>query len=195
MSSINIFRYKFTDDFMAELNRFAKIHQYDERKDFKEAWSQWLNDYEDEVGQEVRRLVGLGYEGNIIDKMFKSARYYFRKKSAVKLEPKQRREYVSLDKKVLESMDIHIETNMDDEDYQPKSGFVDFCKENEDMLKETIQQMLAKGLQGEDIQDKIKKTYKNRYFMLVQRQTQKNEEQKTESRTNEEEPNEEEPNK
>ena len=195
MSSINIFRYKFTDDFMAELNRFAKIHQYDERKDFKEAWSQWLNDYEDEVGQEVRRLVGLGYEGNIIDKMFKSARYYFRKKSAVKLEPKQRREYVSLDKKVLESMDIHIETNMDDEDYQPKSGFVDFCKENEDMLKEAIQQMLAKGLQGEDIQDKIKKTYKNRYFMLVQRQTQKNEEQKTESRTNEEEPNEEEPNK
>ena len=195
MSSINIFRYKFTDDFMAELNRFAKIHQYDERKDFKEAWSQWLNDYEDEVGQEVRRLVGLGYEGNIIDKMFKSARYYFRKKSAVKSEPKQRREYVSLDKKVLESMDIHIETNMDDEDYQPKSGFVDFCKENEEMLKETIQQMLAKGLQGEDIQDKIKKTYKNRYFMLVQRQTQKNEEQKTESRTNEEEPNEEEPNK
>lgn len=194
MSSINIFRYKFTDDFMAELNRFAKIHQYDERKDFKEAWSQWLNDYEDEVSQEVRRLVGLGYEGNIIDKMFKSARYYFRKKSAVKSEPKQRREYVSLDKKVLESMDIHIETNMDDEDYQPKSGFVDFCKENEDMLKETIQQMLAKGLQGEDIQDKIKKTYKNRYFMLVQRQTQKtetrtNDEQKTETQTNEEEPN------
>ncbi len=189
MSSVNIFRYKFTDDFMAELNRFAKIHQYDERKDFKEAWSQWLNDYEDEVSQEVRRLVGLGYEGNIIDKMFKSARYYFRKKSAIKTEPKQRREYVSLDKKVLESMDIHIETNMDDEDYQPKSGFVDFCKENEDMLKETIQQMLAKGLQGEDIQDKIKKTYKNRYFMLVQRQTQRTEEQKTETQPNEEEPN------
>ena len=186
MSSVNIFRYKFTDDFMAELNRFAKIHQYDERKDFKEAWSQWLNDYEDEVSQEVRRLVGLGYEGNIIDKMFKSARYYFRKKSAVKSEPKQRREYVSLDKKVLESMDIHIETNMDDEDYQPKSGFVDFCKENEDMLKEAIQQMLAKGLQGEDIQDKIKKTYKNRYFMLVQRQTQR-----TEARTNEEQTNDE----
>lgn len=195
MSSVNIFRYKFTDDFMAELNRFAKIHQYDERKDFKEAWTQWLDDYEDEVSQEVRRLVGLGYEGNIIDKMFKSARYYFRKKSAVKSEPKQRREYVSLDKKVLESMDIHIETNMDDEDYQPKSGFVDFCKENEDMLKEAIQQMLAKGLQGEDIQDKIKKTYKNRYFMLVQRQTQTSEEQKTESRTNEEQTNEEEPNK
>ena len=195
MSSVNIFRYKFTDDFMAELNRFAKIHQYDERKDFKEAWSQWLNDYEDEVSQEVRRLVGLGYEGNIIDKMFKSARYYFRKKSAIKTEPKQRRDYVSLDKKVLESMDIHIETNMDDEDYQPKSGFVDFCKENEDMLKETIQQMLAKGLQGEDIQDKIKKTYKNRYFMLVQRQTQTSEEQKTESRTNEEQTNKEEPNK
>ena len=39
-----IYRYKFTEEFMSELFEFSKIHQYDERKDFKEAWKQWTED-------------------------------------------------------------------------------------------------------------------------------------------------------
>ncbi len=35
-NSINIFRFKFTQEFMSELYKFSKIHQYDHRKDFKE---------------------------------------------------------------------------------------------------------------------------------------------------------------
>jgi TctA family transporter len=34
----SIYRYKFTQEFMDELYKFSKIHQYDERADFKEAW-------------------------------------------------------------------------------------------------------------------------------------------------------------
>ena len=33
-----IYRFKFTEQFMEELYKFSKIHQYDDRKDFKEAW-------------------------------------------------------------------------------------------------------------------------------------------------------------
>ena len=40
----NIYRYKFTDDFTSELFKFSKIHQYDHRKDFKEAWEIWMED-------------------------------------------------------------------------------------------------------------------------------------------------------
>ena len=40
----NIFRYKFSDDFIGELFKFSKIHQYDHRADFKEAWKIWLDD-------------------------------------------------------------------------------------------------------------------------------------------------------
>ena len=36
--NINIYRYKFTTEFMNDLFIFSKIHQYDHRSDFKEAW-------------------------------------------------------------------------------------------------------------------------------------------------------------
>jgi hypothetical protein len=75
--SYAIFRYKFTQEFMDQLYQFSKIHQYDDRKSFKEAWLQWVIDNEELVGSEVTRLADLGYKGDIIDKMFKSGRYYF----------------------------------------------------------------------------------------------------------------------
>ena len=80
----NIYRYKFADDVCAELDRFSKVHQYDDRVTFKEAWTEWTNDSEDLISAEVRRLTNLGYEGDVVDKMYKSARYYYRKKSTVK---------------------------------------------------------------------------------------------------------------
>ena len=92
----NIYRYKFEEVFVEQLSRFAKIHQYDHRKDFKEAWTKWMDENEEIVSEEVRRLVSLDYKGDIIDKMFKSARYYFRKKSTEKKAPCERRDYVGV---------------------------------------------------------------------------------------------------
>jgi hypothetical protein len=163
-----IFRFKFTENFMEELSDFSKIHQYDHRKDFKEAWVKWTAENEELVTKEVERLLILGYpneEDIVDDKMFKSARYYFRKKSSVKVEPKQRRQYIGVDHELLETMDRHIIANIHNDDYKPKSAFVMFCKENEDVLKQTITKMDTSDVKM--IQDKIKKTYKNRYFMLT----------------------------
>ena len=163
-----IFRFKFTEEFMEELHNFSKIHQYDHRKDFKEAWVKWTEENQDIIAKEVDRLVAMGYpnEDDIVDdKMFKSARYYFRKKSAIKPEPKQRRQYIGVDHELLETMDIHIRTNIYNDDYKPKTAFVMFCKEYESILRQTIERMSISD--AKMIQDKIKKTYKNRYFMLT----------------------------
>lgn len=163
-----IFRFKFTEEFMKELYQFSKIHQYDHRKDFKEAWLLWLDENMDLVRTEIERLFQLGYEGNVIDKMFKSARYYFRKKSTTKVVPKQRRQYISINHNVLEAMDEHIKKNRKDSDYQPKNGFITFCKDNEIIMKECIKTMMDNNIQDvELIENKLKKTYKNRYFMLI----------------------------
>lgn len=163
-----IYRFKFTEGFMEELYKFSKIHQYDERKDFKEAWNIWTEENEDIINEEMRRMNMLGYEGNVLDKMFKSARYYFRKKSTEKVVPKQRRQYISVNKELLNAMDNHIEENIYKKDYQPKKAFVSFCKENEKILTETITQIYSQGIRDSDlIEDKIKKTYKNRYFILT----------------------------
>jgi len=165
---ILIYRFKFTEEFMEELYNFSKIHQYDERKDFKEAWKNWTEDNETIIDDEMRRLLNLGYEGDVLDKMFKSARYYFRKKSTEKKEPKQRRQYISVNRELLDAMDKHIDEHIYNADYQPKTGFIIFCKDNENILKETISKIYEQGIkESQMIEDKIKKTYKNRYFMLT----------------------------
>jgi hypothetical protein len=126
----NIYRFKFTDDFTNELYKFSKIHQYDHRKDFKEAWDIWVEDNDGIVNEEVRHLVNIGYDGDILDKMFKSARYYFRKKSTEKKAPVQRRNYVASNKEFLDAMDNHIKSSVSDTDYKPSDGFDEFCKDN-----------------------------------------------------------------
>ena len=159
-----IYRFKFTEDFMSELYKFSKIHQFDDRKDFKEAWKIWTEENEQIIDSEMCRLLRLGYNGDVLDKMFKSARYYFRKKGTEKKEPKQRRPYISVNRELLEAMDLHIEVNS----FQPKDGFADFCLKNETLLKETITLIFEQGIKDKDIiEDKIKKTYKNRYFMIT----------------------------
>ena len=163
-----IFRFKFTEDFMDELYKFSKIHQYDTRQDFKEAWNIWAEDNTDIINEEKKRLSQLGYDGDVLDKMFKSARYYFRKKNTGNPEPKQRRKYISVSKELLDTMDDHIVKNIYDKTYQPKTGFAKFCKDNETLLRETITQIFGQGIkESGTIEDKIKKTYKNRYYTLT----------------------------
>ena len=164
----NIYRYKFTDDFTSELFKFSKVQLYDHRKDFKEAWEIWMEDNDDIVNNEVRRLTNIGYDGDIIDKMFKSARYYFRKKSTEKKAPSERRDYVGTQKDMLDAMDLHIKSKINDQNYKPSDGFDEFCKSNLDLLKEEISNLCKHGFtDSNEIKQKIKKTYKNRYFLII----------------------------
>ena len=80
--SLKTYRYIFAQEFIDELSLFSKIHQYDDRIQFKEAWQLWIADenYANIIKQEVERLTQLGYNGDIMKKMFHSARFYYRKK-------------------------------------------------------------------------------------------------------------------
>ena len=165
--NINIYRYKFTNEFMLELFKFSKIHQYDHRKDFKEAWEIWTENNDELIEDEIRRLNNLGYDGDVLDKMFKSARYYFRKKSTEKKEPAKRRIYVGSQKDMLDAMDQHIKSNINSGNFKPSDGFDEFCKENVNLLKEEVGILCRAGITNSDeIKEKIKKTYKNRYFNI-----------------------------
>jgi len=166
--NVNIFRYKFADDFITELNTFSKIHQYDHRHDFKAAWNIWIEENEVIISEESRRLTNLGYDGDILDKMFKSGRYYFRKKSTEKRAPQARRTYVGAQKDLLDSMDEHIKQNINSEEYKPSDGFDKYCKDNIEILQEEVNMLCKNGLNNSiEIKTKIKKTYKNRYFMII----------------------------
>jgi hypothetical protein len=164
INSINIYRYKFTKEFMEELYKFSKIHQYDHRKDFKDAWLLWKDENEVFVCEEIRRLNLLGCDKDIEDKMFKSARYYFRKKNTEKKAPSSRRDYIGTSKEFILIIDKHIKSNVGN---KPSECFLDFCKKNTEELQKELIRLLNSGLtKSEEIKDKIKKTYKNRYFII-----------------------------
>jgi len=165
--TINIYRYKFSDSIIQLLYAFSKIHQYDDRCTFKEAWNLWLEENQQIIECEIRRLNNLDYEGDVKDKMFKSARYYFRKKNTEKKEPKKRGIYISLNKELLEIIDHHIEVNVKLSNFKPSNGFDNFCNDYAEPLKEEILRLQEKRIDNETIKNKIKKTYKNRYFMLL----------------------------
>lgn len=167
---INIFRYKFTTEVMDALTSFAKIHQYDDRKTYKEAWTTWMEENSTLIRVEMERLTSLGYEGNIIEKMYKSSRYYFRTKTK-KEQPVKRRKYISLDSDMLDAMDTHIHNNIKKDGFKPSTGYSDFCETNVEIIRDEVAKMCFGELSVDEIIQKFKKTYKNRYF-IISRNTQ-----------------------
>lgn len=168
-SNSKVFRYKLSDDFANSLYIFSKIHQYDDRKTFKDAWNLWIEDNSGILNIEIERLKNKDYEGDVLDKIFKSARYYFRKKSTSDKKPRKRRDYIPLRKELLNAMDEHIVRHVNEEDYRPSSGFVDFCKTQMELLRNEINVLSMND--PVIIKEKFKKTYKNRYFMLTTKET------------------------
>jgi len=164
-----IFRFKFSQPFIDEMYVFSKVHQYDSRHDFKDAWNTWTEDNAELITNETKRLQNMNYQGDIMDKMFKSARYYFRKKSTIKKYPSERGLYVSLDKDLLYAMDDHIKRNMSTNiKMKPSDSVKEFQQINAEYIKEKTQHLCQEeGFDESMMENKIKKTYKNRYFMIM----------------------------
>lgn len=166
-----IYRYKFDETIMTMITQFAKLHQFDDRKTYKEQWQKWFEENVEELNKEIKRLQELGYEGDILDKMFKAGRYYFRKKTIEdeNKEEKKRRNYITIDNKILKAMDNHINRGINNnKKFKPSNGYDDFCENNVDILEEEIRKICIKNvIDSKDLVLKIKKTYKNRYYRIT----------------------------
>ena len=162
---IQTLRYDIGEKFMEELKYFATIHKYDERKVFKEAWNQWTNQdlIQMQINEEVERLKNAGYEGDVLDKMFKSARYYFRKKQE-KTEEVQRKQYISLCPQFLEQIDIFIMELLKSKSHSPASAYEEFCKHKKELIVSQVNVLI--NLKTEEIYIKLKKTFKNRFHVM-----------------------------
>ena len=85
--NIQTFRYKLSDEIIEQLVHFSKIHQYDDIHQFKMYWNNWIQTdiMSVIIKNEENSLKQKYFSGDLTDKMFKSARYYYRKKQ-IKLE-------------------------------------------------------------------------------------------------------------
>jgi hypothetical protein len=158
-----IYRFKFSEKFLPILVEFSTIHQYDKPKDFKEAFGEWKDENRYLITKESMLLENAGYEGNVIDKMYKSARYYFKNKdrSGDEKSNKKRRVYIKQDKDFINAVDRHLDVISD---LKPSEAFDDF-KTNNVLIFENECLRIGDFLEKKKILNKIKKTYKNRYFL------------------------------
>ena len=181
----SIYRYKLAEDIYEIIIGFAKLHQFDARKDYKEAWKSLVEAREVEftaekerlsrlgykgdeiILNEINRLTELGYNGNITDKMYKSGRYYFKGKSSSKHatsspKPRTKNSTIKLSKGMLETITKHI--NLTTRAVKPSDGFELFCRDEEQTINAEVERV---GIEEKDLlMTKIKKSYKNRYFTI-----------------------------
>ena len=110
------YRFDFTEKVKLMLADFANMNKNATRKEFKEAWSNWLSHttIKSILDSEQTRMESDGFKGDVLDKMFKSARYY--------------------------------ETNKDN------------------ILSEFILIKKERGELSQEMVNKLKKTYKNRFY-------------------------------
>jgi hypothetical protein len=164
----NIYRFNFDNGIVSILKNFSKIHQYDDIETYKESWKLWVDENKETINRETDRLVNSGYEGDVLDKLYKSGRYYFRNKKTTAEKPKKRRPYISIDYNIIALMDEHINKHIKDEGFTPANGYDSFCNNYKEALTVEIITLNTNTdkLDKDDLIDKIKKTYKNRYFII-----------------------------
>lgn len=158
---MSTYRYKFDPTFLKHLETFSTINKWCKPKDFKENFEKWTTDNQCIIREEVKRLQQLGYDGDVIKKMYTSARYYFKNKSGEKKDPKKRKKYIRLDKSILNTMDIQIKRF----DGKPSDGFTNFIENIDSYFQKVEKEKINAMLKDEANLKKIKKTYKNRYFL------------------------------
>ena len=179
------FRFLFSEEFMERLTDFSKTHCDDNRKSFKKEWNNWVSqeDIKQLIEIETQSLREFGFIGDVHEKMFMSARYYFRKKvlktqqeSIIKPE-KIRKQYTTLDKPILDLIDTHIENNKTTSQMSPSDSYEEFCQDNKEIITKYSRQIiedLTTPSQREDairnFINKIKKSYKNRYYKKIVQQ-------------------------
>ena len=161
------YRFKFTDDFKTEIMGFSRIHKYDDAAAFKDNWDIWCKENKELIDNEIKILKGNGYTGNALVKMYKSARYYFKNKSDVKKDVKKRRQYLGLCPDFREAVDTHVKNVALRRELKPSLAFIDFMDQviYSNLIETEKLRLESYNFTKEDIMERFKKSYKNRYFL------------------------------
>lgn len=178
------YRFKLSDEMCDLLLQFSQQHKFNTKDEFKENWDVWTTEYQDEIFNERERLRKLGYDGDIVNKMYKSVRYYYCKKHTKGgIVKEKRRKYIPKNEEFIELVDNFIKRQCNNEhtvegdvvvcSFKPSDGWNLFIKlYEEDITKEVSRIMeVNTSINKADALHKIKKTFNNRYFIDIRSQT------------------------
>jgi hypothetical protein len=180
---LKTFRFIYSTYFSKELEYFSKIHQFDDRKIFKKEWEKWIekDEIKDLIEGERIKAIEEGYNGDLMDKIFKSARYYYRKKGKKEIEYSndesndEEKNFSGLSKEMMKIMDKHINNIINEyldkskkiSLVNPAKAFDDFCISHINEIRKEIFKLKEKiVLKPDEINIKFKKSYKNRFYKI-----------------------------
>lgn len=82
------------------------------------------------------------------------------------LAPIPKRGYVKLQSDTLISIDNHIKECFNNNDFTPANGYQAFAQERVAVFRDEREHLKDFGLTEMDVREKLKKTYKNRYYTI-----------------------------
>jgi hypothetical protein len=168
------FRFQLGDNILSSLRPFAARHADLRSTEFTIQWEWWCKTNEVLIEAETVRLRKMGYDNDVLTKLYRAARYYF-KNCPPRLEPRRRINrcvYMTLAPQVLQAIDAHLRTFVSPDSAKPAALYAHFLATNTalvPLLATEIERMrMQGGFDDAKALAKIKKTYKNRYFLMTQ---------------------------
>ena len=179
------FRFVFSDVLQDYFATFAEEYCDLERKEFKQKWEEWISIplIRNTIQDEIIALQAKGFDGDVLDKMFKCVRYYFRKKAIKEIsmdnkstteENKDTKWMSHLPKIIIQNIDTHVREDTHS-NISPYDRYHLFYKENFSLFRDEFEKIIPanyidinkeRELFGEFVQ-KIKKSYKNRLYKYM----------------------------
>lgn len=170
------FRFDFSKKTTDLLSVFSQEHSEEKCKQYQCSWRDWINN--DNIKKvlelECSMLKGAGFEGDVYDKMYKSARYYYKKRKNNSEKYQEKKLIIHTNRfssSFLKSMDEIIQSQLKEDikknNYERSQieFFHNYCNiHKNDIVTELREIKEIKGEIPDDIKEKLKKTYKNRFY-------------------------------
>jgi len=172
------YRFKFNKDFLNTIREFSKIHSQDCGEDFLEAFQVWKRFNYEAIHKEEKRIVDLGFKGDIEEKIYKSARYYFKNKKSKPITETHtylKTNYIPRNKAFFSLLETYIKNNSS---VKPSILYKRFINETDSEISSGILNELTRlknyQLDQNDSNKKIKKAFNNAYYKVKKKLTKQN---------------------
>tara|TARA_B100001094_G_scaffold127562_1_gene123526 strand:- start:8796 stop:9332 length:537 start_codon:yes stop_codon:yes gene_type:complete len=162
------YRFKFNKELLDSIREFSKLHSNDNCDDFLDAFHLWKRVNNEIISLEEKRILDLGFNGNIEEKIYKSARYYFKNKknTTYKLNKQLKTNYIPRNPVFFKMMETYINKNP----IKASLLYKEFINETDTNILSEINTEIVRlktfELNQTECLQKIKKMFNNAYYKI-----------------------------
>jgi len=178
-------RHTFGKELYNALNQFAQEHKNCDRKTYKALWQKWTES--ENIKEWIAAEMEKQPEQDVLDKMYKSSWYYYRKRGDEKeeiVDKIPRKQYDAFDQQILKTIDGHIrnqikttmfmnEKSQSITNISPAESFERFCEDERELLLQEINISYGEDEdepvtrdEANQVVEKFKKAYKNKFYKI-----------------------------